>query len=64
MLLVVGFCNCHAGHTGDDCRVDMESPPEIVTEPEYNVLLVRTSLEHSALKNSNESAMYSTVPEI
>jgi hypothetical protein len=30
MLLVVGFCNCYAGHTGDDCRVDMESPPEIV----------------------------------
>ena len=31
---------------------------------EYNVLLVRTSLEHSALNNSNESAMYSPVPEI
>jgi len=31
---------------------------------EYNVLLVRTSLEHSALNNSNESAMYSPEPEI
>lgn len=32
MLLVVGFCNCYAGHTGDDCRVNMEAPPDIITE--------------------------------
>ena len=43
MLLVVGFCNCYAGHAGDDCRVDMESTPEIVTEPSDSSLCDSTA---------------------
>ena len=43
MLLVVGFCICYDGHAGDDCRVDMESTPEIVTEPSDSSLCDSTA---------------------
>jgi len=43
MLLVVGFCNCYASHTSDDCRVNMKSPPNIVKEPSDTSLCSSTA---------------------
>ena len=43
MLLVVGFCDCDAGYTGDDCRVNMKAPPDIVSEPSDTSLCSSTA---------------------
>lgn len=43
MLLVAGLCECYDGYTGVDCRVNMNAPPEIVTEPSDTSLCSSTA---------------------